>query len=534
MQTALAFLARCVTDQVPELRRQLESSSSTSAERTHGHESHVRTHKSHVRPPPVADVQPANSSAAFWRSHPGLALADHLVLKVRWPSGAVDSKRHYVVLIDDGRGPRTSSPSCIIWFESESSRLPTGKMDLSGDAVVSLNGSSLTVYPSGGPRSATLEHLQLCASEHMLRIWANAIESRIQSSQQRRSAHGHRRASHFASDERKPIPRAATQAEALARISETVVVEEAARWYDEATVARFGALLDKHTPETLATALMNYEIYFRTVKGSATASELVGSSAGVRGWAECSLDGESVAAWLAAKDGMTPGAVPSATLPTLPWLRPTDEGDGTIVVADGIGQGEEGDGTSEGEGGSGAGGAGAGGEDGACRGDSVEDAELQRGILESARLTGTGRHVTWMTEEEEQVRQALAASKKVIEKDAESSCDMMKSSTDLIEAKEASIAEMKDMLRAIEPAVGICFVGDKGEVLATASSSAGAGALGGGGRVVAEEEVEDPALWGESEEDDDEEDEEDGSSSDKVGKGDQRKAVELCELNVGE
>ena len=50
----------------------------------------------------------------------------------------------------------------------------------------------------------------------------------------------------------------------------------------------------------------------------------------------------------------------------------------------------------------------------------------------------------------------------------ESSLDMLRERIDLIETKETNISEMKDMLRAMEPGVGIRFVGDDDEILATA------------------------------------------------------------------
>lgn len=45
---------------------------------------------------------------------------------------------------------------------------------------------------------------------------------------------------------------------------------------------------------------------------------------------------------------------------------------------------------------------------------------------------------------------------------------MLRERIDLIETKETNISEMKDMLRAMEPGVGIRFVGDDDEILATA------------------------------------------------------------------
>ena len=46
--------------------------------------------------------------------------------------------------------------------------------------------------------------------------------------------------------------------------------------------------------------------------------------------------------------------------------------------------------------------------------------------------------------------------------------DMLKERVDLLETKETQLSEIKQMLRVMEAGVGIKFVGDDDEVLATA------------------------------------------------------------------
>ena len=51
---------------------------------------------------------------------------------------------------------------------------------------------------------------------------------------------------------------------------------------------------------------------------------------------------------------------------------------------------------------------------------------------------------------------------------AELNMDMLKERVDLLETKETQLSEIKQMLRVMEAGVGIKFVGDDDEVLATA------------------------------------------------------------------